>query len=183
MKKKNQLLAVIALAIFALAVGAPVQAGAPGSEYDANVFGTPVSASNGSTISMFGLVHFKLRNGRTQPDDVSGGGNFVITDPEGNVISGVWLATQLEGFVVKGRCGDFPDCLAAGVPENFTAGKGSFKIHLDGVGSAKFIMWCRLPGIPLPPFNAFPESYRVDIGSLHFDGQELAGNFYVRTAE
>jgi hypothetical protein len=182
-KKKNQLLAVIALAIFALAVGAPVQAGPPGSEYDANVFGTPVSASNGSTISMFGLVHFKLRNGRTQPDDVSGGGNFVITDPEGNMLLGDWLATQLEGFVVKGRCGDFPDCLAAGVPENFTAGKGSFKIHLDGVGSARFIMWCRLPGIPLPPFNAFPESYRVDIGSLHFDGQEEAGNFYVRTAE
>ncbi len=183
MKKKNQLLAVIALAIFALAVGAPVQAGAPGSEYDANVFGAPVSASNGSTIQMFGTVHFKLRNGRTQPDDVSGGGTFAITDPEGNMVLGNWMVTQLEGFVVKGRCGDFPDCLAEGVPENFTAGKGSFKIQLDGVGSARFIMWCRLPGIPLPPFNAFPESYRVDIGSLHFDGQELAGNFYERTAE
>ena len=95
------------------------------------------------------------------------------------------MATKLEGFHVEGRCGDFPGCVDGNgpLPENFTAGKGSFKIHLDGVGSARFIMWCRLPGIPLPPFNAFPESYRVDIGSLHFDGQEEAGNFYVRTAE
>ncbi len=72
------------------------------------------------------------------------------------------------------------DTLSEGDPitENFTAGKGTFKIDMGDLGRARFIMWCRLPAIKLPRFSAFPESYRVDIGPLHFDSQNLAGNFF-----
>lgn len=159
---------VVLIALGLLALSLPLQAG---SKYDANVFGTPVSAADGTTIAMSGQIQFELAPGKS----ASGGGTF---DIGGGAITGNWHATQLEGFLVKGRCGDYPDCLAAGVPPDFTAGKGTFKISLEGIGPARFIMWCRLPGIPLPQFSAFPESYRVDIGSLHFDSQDLAGNFF-----
>ncbi len=180
-------LLIVPLAFCLLAVGSPVQSdsgavpGPPGEQYAAFVFGTPVSASDGTTISMSGSIFFSMKNGRPVPGSVTGGGTF---DIGAGAIVGTWIATKLEGFHVEGRCGDHPACSApppdgAGFPEDFTAGKGTFKILMDeGVGPARFIMWCRLPGIKLPQFSAFPESYRVDIGSLHFDGQEPAGNFF-----
>lgn len=170
----GQGLLLILMAVCLLAVGSPVQADPPGSEYAAFVFGSPVTASDGTTISMAGMITFKLKNGRPVPFSVSGGGTY---DIGGGAITGDWTATKLEGFHVEGHCGDFAGC---SLPDDLTAGKGSFKIHMEGLGHARFIMWCRLPGIKLPPPNAFPESYRVDIGSLHFDGQETAGNFYLR---
>lgn len=205
-------LLVLLTAICLLAVGSPIQADPPGSEYDAFVFGAPVTTADGLAISMRGSISFKLRKGRTLPTDISGTGDYRIAvpgtcsdfgnlcfdnancfSPAGNcdgaptvfVEEGDWMATKLEGFHVEGRCGDFPDCFPNDQPDraNWTAGKGTFKIHMDGLGPARFIMWCRLPGIKLPQFSAFPESYRVDIGRLHFDGQDLAGNFFERTAE
>lgn len=168
LRTRGQGVLVVLIALGLLALSLPLQAG---PKYDANVFGAPVSAADGTTIAMIGQIQFELAPGKS----ASGGGTF---DIGGGAITGNWHATQLEGFHVKGRCGDYPDCLAAGVPPDFTAGKGSFKISLEGIGTARFIMWCRLPGIPLPKFSAFPESYRVDIGSLHFDSQDLAGNFF-----
>ena len=190
-------LTVLAFAFCLLAVGSAAQAGPTGDEYNANVFGALVFAADGSAISMNGQINFNLAPGKSasnggtyrigipgacstdaaacfEDGDCSGGQTCAGSD----FASGTWEATQLEGFVVKGLCADFPDCVAAGVPESFTAGKGTFKIDMSGQGSARFIMWCRLPGIPLPPFNAFPESYRVDIGSLHFDSQNPAGNLF-----
>ncbi len=191
------LLTLIAFAILTLAVGSPAQADPPGDDYNANVFGTLVFAADGSAISMVGQINFHLAPNKS----ASGGGTYRIGIPGlcsvdatpcfedgdcrqnpdaqtcggSDFASGDWEATKLEGFVVKGQCSEFPDC---GAPPSFTAGKGTFKIDMSDLGAARFIMWCRLPGIPLPPFNAFPESYRVDIGSLHFDSQNLAGNFF-----
>ncbi len=168
-------LLIVPMAFCLLAVGSPVQADPPGSEYDGFFAGT-IEAADGSTISMGGSVSFHVRGSKNL---ISGGGGYLIRDPDGIVVvGGDWHAMRLEGFHSEGSCGSSDDCP---LPDDWEAGKMTAKIHLDGVGAARLVIWCRLPGLTLPP--AMPESFRVDIGSLHFGPAPGAGTLFVRTAD
>lgn len=191
----GQGLLVILMAFCLLAVGSPVQADPPGSEYVGIIgpLGSPgiVEAADGTPIEMLGTVEFRLSPGK---EILGGGGTFKIGDGAG-AIEGEWHPIKLKGFHSEGRCVDSQDCLD-GVFEIFgldgttwEAGKMTAKIHLEGVGYARLVIWCRLPGIKLPNPNGFPESFRVDmsprstVGPIHFDSQSPTLTLFVRTAD
>src|SRR5438128_10050634 len=56
-------------------------------------------ASDGSKIAMTGIGNFTVEG---TARSISGGGNYTLTDAAGNMSSGTWTATHLEGFVSYG---------------------------------------------------------------------------------
>ena len=177
-------LLVILMAVCLLAVGSPVQADPPGSQYDIPFLGGTVLTDGGDSLvlSIVGIPVFNLGNSKS----IDATGTFTMT-VDGNTVAGTWEGTKLDSFHSFGRCVDSQFCLdtvfdvfgADGT--TWEAGRVRAKIVLKDLGGnvvarGRLTVTCSLPGFFATPVRDYdgdgdrepPEGFKVDIGSLHF---------------
>lgn len=203
----GQGLLVILMAFCLLAVGAPVQADPPGSEYNMPFMGIPdtsdtVETKDGDQLTMVidGPPTISLGN----PKSMVGGGTFSMT-VDGDTVEGNWEVTKLDSFHSVGRCVDSQVCLDTVLEvfgadgSTWEAGTVRAKIVLkdeegEELGRGRLTVTCSLPDVPAPPVKDHlgdgvlrgPEGFEVELGSLHFgDGgrQQRGLTLFTRLAD
>ena len=115
------------------------------------------------------------------PKSAEGSGNWAHFDENGvEVASGEWTATELLSFKDYGpspiNCQPpFPDPC----PDDWNAGIANIRIHLDAGFDAILRLYCRLPGIKLPP--SMGEGLKVNVqGGINFNELLPGGTLYIR---
>ena len=98
------------------------------------------TAPDGSTVTLSGDGAFKAGPNQS----ASGGGEYTVTDPAGNVVaSGDWTVTGVLGFV------DYGDATPQGLPAFLHGGQLKLAVTLEGYDSGVLKVSCVLGKFPL----------------------------------